>query len=140
MAGARAFACAQRLRQSLRGRRVAQPTAETKAGDALLLLAVLVHAGAIRGDLVSTPGVLRHLSGLAVALSQRLLARTTDGSLAALRQARRCDRGSREAKCDCSSMFVDGEHCYLLCYEISHEQMECSPGGGGRLCDLAHLR
>src|SRR5262249_31467895 len=93
----------------------AEDGVQTKAGHALFLLAVLVHAGAIRVDLVITPSGLRHLSGLAAALPQRLLSRIARGSLAALRQARRCDRSNREAKCNCCSMFVDGEHCDLLC-------------------------
>jgi hypothetical protein len=111
MAGAPALARAQRLRQDILRRQAAEPAAETKAGCALFLLAVLVHAGAERVELVSTPGRLRHLSGLGTALPQRLLARATHVILATLRQARRCDRGNREAKCDCSDMSVDGEHC-----------------------------
>src|SRR5262249_28274108 len=98
-----------------KGRRGAGPDAQTKTGHALFPFAVIWPAGAIDVAFLMAPSVLLILRGRGVALAQRLLSRATHGSLAALRQARRCGRGNREAKCDCSSRFVEGEHCYLLC-------------------------
>jgi hypothetical protein len=90
-------------------------------------------------ELVSTPGRLRHLSALGTALPQRLLARATHGILATLRQARRCDRGNREAKCDCSDVSVDGEHCYLLqLSELEAGHAAAVPASKGGCDALAH--
>src|SRR5262245_35030466 len=107
MVGAPAVARAQRPRQSLQRLDQSRSRAIPVGRD--------LPCRSDRNRFLMTPSVLLILRGRGVALAQRLLSRTTHGSLAALRQARRCDRGDREAKCNCSSTFVEGEHCYLLC-------------------------
>src|SRR5215831_16783185 len=78
------------FRRAMRGNDRERKTA------ALFLLALVAHAGAVDLDLVVRPGMLRQLSGLGVAVAQRILPRAAHLILAALREARRCQGGNRE--------------------------------------------
>jgi hypothetical protein len=79
---------------------------------ALLLLAMLGHAGPIRVDLDVGPGMLRVLLGPEIALAQGLLPRGAHVILAALRQAWRCQRrnGKGKPESNCGYSFAPNNH------------------------------